>query len=197
MTEGAGRGATAARTDLPADGPADGPAGAPDGTPRASLAVGATLALIGLGGVLASLGIELDRRGGWGARLFPLAASAALVALGALEALGARSARREARPDDGGRAARGRAQRRRAGAVLALLGVALGYVWLIGRVGYLPSTAIAAPLALWTHGVRSGPGLLAAAILCPLAYHLVFFVGLGVFPPYGEWFDLLDLIEGH
>ena len=32
--------------------------------------------------------------------------------------------------------------------------------------------------------------------LLPLVFHLIFFVLLGVFPPYGEVFDLLSWIQG-
>ena len=59
------------------------------------------------------------------------------------------------------------------------------------------ATAVAAPLALWIFGVRSVVGLSAAAALCPAVYHMVFFELLGVFPPLGRWFDLLDVIAGY
>lgn len=68
---------------------------------------------------------------------------------------------------------------------LALLGIL--YVAAIGRIGYIISTGIAAPVALWIFGVRSRAGLAVAALLCPLIYHLVFFVALNVYPPYPSW----------
>ena len=81
--------------------------------------------------------------------------------------------------------------------IVGLLALSVAYVIGINYVGYLLSTAAAAPIALYLFGVRSIPGLAAAAVLCPAIYHLIFFVGLGVFPPYGLWFDLLDVIQGH
>jgi putative tricarboxylic transport membrane protein len=44
-------------------------------------------------------------------------------------------------------------------------------------------------------GIRNPLSLLIAAIVCPAVYHAIFFMGLGVYPPYGEWFDLLDLFQ--
>jgi hypothetical protein len=40
--------------------------------------------------------------------------------------------------------------------------------------------------------VRSWAALLLAAMICPVALFLFFFRLLGVFPPYGAWFDLAD-----
>lgn len=149
--------------------------------------IGALLASFGLAALVASLGINPDPDGGWGARIFPLVGSGALLALGVLEcAKGFNSPepprREEANPLPN---------------IVSLLLLSLGYVWLIGKIGYLLSTGFAAVLALIIFGVRSPIGLLIAAIVCPAIYHLIFFVLLGVFPPYGEWFDLLDIIEGN
>ncbi|HIC82093.1 MAG TPA: tripartite tricarboxylate transporter TctB family protein [Kiloniellaceae bacterium] len=148
--------------------------------------VGAVLAAFGAAAVIASFGIDPDPDGGWGARIFPLAAAAALLLLGAMEMAKGLTAQ-DAAPI--------RMAPQLSG-ILALLLLSLAYVWLMGKLGYLISTALAAPLALWLFGIRNPLGLLAAALLCPLAYHLVFFLGLGVFPPLGEWFDLLDVIGG-
>lgn len=68
---------------------------------------------------------------------------------------------------------------------LALLGIL--YIAAIGRLGYIISTGIAAPVALWIFGVRSRLGLALSALLCPLIYHLIFFVALNVYPPYAPW----------
>ena len=152
------------------------------GNAPAPRAVGVALILLGLGATVTSLGISLDQYGRWGARFFPLAGSLALVVLGVAELVGA---------------ARGPAlDRRHVPGIAALLGLSIAYVWTMSAFGYLLSTAIAAPLALWVFGVRSWVGLAAAALLCPLAYHLIFFELLGVFPPLGRWFDLLDLLGG-
>lgn len=153
----------------------------PAGSSPAPRAVGVALILIGIGAAITALGISLDQYGRWGARYFPLAGAVALIALGAAEL----------------RAASGpQLDRRHWPAIAGLLGLSVVYVWSISAFGYLLSTAIAAPLALWIFGVRSVMGLTAAAVLCPALYHLVFFEMLGVFPPLGRWFDVLDLMGG-
>lgn len=152
-------------------------------TAPAPRAVGVALILIGTGAMVTSMGIGLDQYGRWGARFFPLAGSAALLLLGVAELRSARGA-----PP---------ADRQHLPAIAALLVLSLVYVWLISVVGYLLSTALAAPLALFIFGVRTPVGLCAAAVLCPALYHTVFFVVLGVFPPLGRWVDLLDLIGGY
>lgn len=146
--------------------------------------VGAVLTVLGIAALAACFQIDLDRDGGWGARIFPLAGSGALAVLGLVElAKGLRERHSTPLPAFDG------------WAIAGLLALALGYFWAIGLVGYLVSTAIVAPLALTLFGIRDWRGLLASAVLCPAIYHLIFFVGLGVFPPYGSWFDLLDLIQ--
>jgi len=148
--------------------------------------VGAVLTVFGIAALVACFQIDIDRDGGWGARIFPLAGAGALAVLGLVElAKGLREGRSTPLPAFDG------------WAVAGLLVLALVYSWAIGLVGYLVSTAIVAPLALVLFGIRDWRGLLAAAVLCPLIYHLIFFVGLGVFPPYGRWFDLLDVIQGY
>jgi len=80
--------------------------------------------------------------------------------------------------------------------ILALFAVALLYQQSIRWFGYLLPTAIAAPVVLYMFGVRSRIGLAISVVLCPLVYHIIFFVLLGVYPPFGEVFDLLDMIRG-
>ncbi len=140
---------------------------------------GSVLALLGAGALGASIGVDPDPDGGQGARIFPLISAGALMLLGTLEALNVR--------DDSGDKPDGLVR------ILLLLLLALGYVFGIGRIGYLAATAIAAPLALMLFGRNRPLELLAAAVFCPIVYHLLFFVGLGVFPPQGAWFDLQDL----
>ena len=148
--------------------------------------IGFVLALFGVAAMVAGFDIAPDPDGGLGARVFPLIAAVALLILGGLECWnGFRSARTLVTAD-----------RAAWGSILLLLVLCIGYVWLIGKLGYLISTALAAPLAMLLFGIRHPLGLLLAAILCPLIYHAIFFMGLGVFPPYGEWFDLLDLFAG-
>ena len=140
---------------------------------------GPILALIGALALLASLSIDPDPDGGQGARIFPLISAVVLMILGTLETLTAF------------RTAAGRPGRQLR--VLLLLALALAYVFGIGLIGYLVATAIAAPLAFLLFGRGHPLELLAAGLLCPIVYHLLFFVGLGVFPPDGAWFDLQDL----
>ncbi|WP_245912859.1 tripartite tricarboxylate transporter TctB family protein [Litoreibacter ponti] len=141
------------------------------------------LIAIGIGATVTSMGIGLDQYGRWGARFFPLAGSISLILLGIAELYGARPSQ----PSD----------RKHLPAILALLLLSVAYVWSISAVGYLFSTALAAPLVLYIFGVRNRIGLCAAAVLCPAIYHAVFFVALGVFPPFGRWFDLLDVLGGY
>ncbi|WP_299599440.1 tripartite tricarboxylate transporter TctB family protein [uncultured Tateyamaria sp.] len=155
---------------------------APGSSPAPRL-VGVALVLIGIGATATSMSISLDQYGRWGARFFPLAGSIALILLGLAElrnAPGTHTTERKHLP-----------------AIAALLMLSVAYVWVISGFGYLIATALAAPAALWIFGIRSAAGLGLAALLCPAAYHLVFFKLLGVFPPLGRYFDLLDVIGGY
>lgn len=150
-----------------------------------TIIVGAVLSLFGIAATVASLQIDLDHDGGWGARIFPLAGAVSLGVLGGVEFLkGLRESRPVPMPDIDLKA------------IAGLLALAVAYALAMGAIGFLLSTAIVAPLALMLFGIRDWRGLLAGAVLCPSIYHLIFFEGLGVFPPYGRWFDLLDLIQG-
>lgn len=146
-----------------------------------SLAVAGGLVLLGLAAGVSALFIPLGPEGGWGARLFPLMASGALFLCGAGAIAG--------RSDDTLELATASGR-----AVLSLAVLAVVYVWLMGRVGYLISTAAVVPPALWLFGIRRPLPLLCAAVGFALALHFLFFRALGVFPPVGRWFDLLDLI---
>ncbi len=152
-----------------------------DPTPAART-VAVALILIGVGATVTSMNIALDQDGRWGARIFPLAGSLSLIALGMVEWWNA--------PDK----PKAETDRQHLPAIAALLALSVAYVWMMAQFGYLISTALAAPLALCIFGVRNMIGLCAAAVLCPAVYHLVFFGALGVFPPLGHWFDLLDVL---
>jgi hypothetical protein len=78
--------------------------------------------------------------------------------------------------------------------VVILFVIAVIYQQSFNWFGYLLPTAIVAPLALYLFGVRSPKGLMLAAVLCPLMFHLIFFKLLGVYPPYGEIFDLNEFL---
>lgn len=147
---------------------------------------GLALVVIGLGCLVATFNIEILDHGGIGPRVFPMAAAVIVAGLGAVQVLSARSAPAEDEdaPEDGD-----------FGWIAALLALSVVYVTVINYFGYIIGTAIAAPAVLYIFGIRSVPGLLIAAVLCPVIYHLIFFVGLGIFPPYGLWFDVLDLFE--
>ena len=147
--------------------------------------VGGGLVLLGLAAAASAMAIDLDPSGGWGARLFPLIGSAAILAAGLAELAAAGRIPAPASSDHAPSDLR---------AVAAMVALALAYVWIMGHLGYLISTALAAPLALALFGIRRPAALLAGAVLAPLAYHLVFFRALGVFPPMGDWFDLLDVV---
>ena len=149
-------------------------------------AVGGGLVLLGLAAAAFAMAIDLDSSGGWGARLFPLIGSAAILAAGLAELAGAGRMPAPATSDDPPSDPR---------AVAAMIALALAYIWTMGHLGYLISTALAAPLALALFGIRRPAALLVGAILAPLAYHLIFFRALGVFPPIGDWFDLLDVVD--
>lgn len=151
-----------------------------------STVIGGILAVFGAAVIVASFQIKPDPDGSWGARIFPLVGSGAVLLLGALEFI---KGLRQTIPRSAGGA--------KLPGVMWMLVLSVAYIWLMGKFGYLISTGIAAPLALMLFGKRHPPGLIAAAILCPAIYHLIFFAGLGVYPPYGEWFDLLNLIQGY
>ena len=147
--------------------------------------VGLGLAALGAAAGIAALGIGSGwGAGSWGPRAVPLLAAGALVLAGLAES-------RTAGPAPAAGPVQGSGDERPA---WALLVIAVLHVILLGRMGFLISTMLAAPTVFWLFGVRGFMRLLAAAILLPLALHAVFFRFLGVFPPRGSWFDLLDLL---
>lgn len=156
-----------------------------------TLIVPCVLALIGVMGAILALKIEPSYDGTTGAQILPLVCSLSIVVIGILELV----RRFRTSNTDTAKVSEG-LPFGPARDTLALLVLVFGYIWLIGKVGYLLSTAVAAPLALWLFGIRKPTGLLLATILAPLSYHIIFFKLLGIFPPYGSWFDLLDLLEG-
>ena len=148
------------------------------------------IALAGLGALAAAAALSIGGWDGaeWGARTVPLLASATIALSGAAIAFrpapfGTAGA---AEPDPRG------AGERRESRAFVLLGLAVLYLLAIERVGFLVATAFAAPAAFALFGVRRPLSLVIAALLLPLALHLAFFRLLGVFPPLGAWFDLLD-----
>ncbi len=159
---------------------------------------GLAMVAVGLGLFAASFGIDVLEQGGTAPRVFPMAGALLIAVLGAAQT-GVGGARADPEPEEPRQEAESGAQSDAGDAwhVVGLLALSVSYVIGINYLGYLISTAAAAPIALCLFGIRSIPGIAAAAALCPAIYHLVFFVGLGVFPPYGLWFDLLDVIQGY
>ncbi|MEE9333515.1 MAG: tripartite tricarboxylate transporter TctB family protein [Granulosicoccaceae bacterium] len=80
--------------------------------------------------------------------------------------------------------------------VVLLFVISIIYQQSLRWFGYVLPTAIVAPVLLYSFGVRSWVGLALSIIVCPLAFHLIFFKLLGVFPPVGEVFDLLGKLQG-
>lgn len=153
---------------------------------RAAL-VGGAVCLIGLGAVYGALQIPRGAEGGMGgARIFPYLASGAILIFGVLEF------QKGIRGLDPTRFALTKVPFE----ILSVLALAIAYAWLITKFGYLIATGLVAPAALFLFGIRSPLGLIAAMVICPAVYQLTFFELLGVFPPFGEWFDLLDVIQG-
>lgn len=147
--------------------------------------IGGTIAAFGLVVFLLGLTIEADAQGNANARIIPLIGSGALCFLGGLEFRRGWTGESEPLALSGDPKS-----------ILALLALAIAYSWSLGKFGYLLSTGFVAPVAMWLFGIRNPLGLLVAAIVCPAIYHLIFFELMGVFPPFGEWFDLLDIIQG-
>lgn len=156
--------------------------------------IGLGMTVVGLAAIAASLAIPPSSTSVWGARVFPLLGSCGLSIVGGIELW--KNLRGTAVPIEQPAPVEG-APENPMRLILALLVLSIGYVWFMGKVGYLLSTGVASVLCLMLFGVRNPIGLAVAAVLCPLIYHFIFFVFLGVYPPYGEWFDLLDIIQGN
>lgn len=152
---------------------------------NSSIIVGVAICLAGAFAAFFSLQIPAEANGDAGARTFPYLGAGALLLLGLLEI-------RKGLNEPGNFPT----LPQRAMPVLGVAVLGIAYVILMTKLGYLVATAVVAPLILWLFGVRKKIGLLAAAILCPAIYYVIFFVLLGVFPPFGEWFDLLDMLQG-
>ncbi|CUH44607.1 tripartite tricarboxylate transporter TctB family protein [Ruegeria atlantica] len=151
-------------------------------------AEGLVLALISIVAIWGAWQVPAASPGDTWAGIVPFSASIALLFLSGLLLL---SAVRQPAGDTG--------QEQDNGATLQIIGlfiIALIYQQSFRWFGYLLPTAIAAPVVFYFFGVRSWIGLAVSVVLCPLIFHLIFFVLLGVYPPYGEVFDLLSWIQG-
>ncbi|MEX0349370.1 MAG: tripartite tricarboxylate transporter TctB family protein [Paracoccaceae bacterium] len=151
-------------------------------------AEGFVLAVISIGAIWGAWQVPAASPGDTWAGIVPFSASVALLFLSGLMLVGAAR-----------HAASGVTQKEDDSATLQIVGlfiIALLYQQSFRWFGYLLPTAIVAPVVLYIFGVRSWIGLGLSVVLCPLIFHLIFFVLLGVFPPYGEVFDLLSWIQG-
>ena len=176
---------------------------APDNAARGS-GLGIALVALGLAAGAAALGIGGWGEGAWGPRTVPLLAATTLAAAGVAVATAStrRGSTRHGTTAHPPAAVEGEAPDGASpdspsaapAAALRLLGLAVLYVLAIDRVGYLLATALAAPAAFWLFGARRPVTLLLVATVLPLALHVAFFRLLGVFPPFGQWFDLLDVV---
>ncbi|MEX0366366.1 MAG: tripartite tricarboxylate transporter TctB family protein [Ruegeria sp.] len=150
---------------------------------------GIVLALLSLIAIWGAWQVPAASPGDTWAGIVPFAASVALLVLSGLVLLGGLRATQTG-PDI--------AQERDTGTldILILFAVALIYQQSFRWFGYVLPTAIVAPVVLYIFGVRNWIGLAVSMIACPLIFHIIFFELLGVFPPYGEVFDLLDWFRG-
>ncbi|CUJ97895.1 Tripartite tricarboxylate transporter TctB family protein [Ruegeria denitrificans] len=151
-------------------------------------AEGLVLAAISIFAIWGAWQVPAASLGDTWAGIVPFSASVALLFLSGLMLAGAAR-----------QTASGASHAQDNGATLQIIGlfiIAVIYQQSFRWFGYLLPTALVAPLVLYFFGVRSRIGLAVSVILCPLVFHLIFFVLLGVYPPYGEVFDLLSWIQG-
>ena len=80
--------------------------------------------------------------------------------------------------------------------ILQLFVLGVCYIFLIGKFGFLIATFFSTAVVFRLFGLRRPMGLLIVALVTPVLLHVVFFVLLGLFPPFGEWFDLIDILQG-
>lgn len=151
-------------------------------------AEGLVLALISIFAIWEAWQVPAASPGDTWAGIVPFSAALALLALSGVMVLSATRQTAGDTSDD-----------QDSNATLQIIGlfiIAMLYQQSFRWFGYLLPTALVAPVVLFMFGVRSRTGLALSAVLCPLAFHIIFFELLGVFPPYGEVFDLLDAIRG-
>ncbi|WP_081894694.1 tripartite tricarboxylate transporter TctB family protein [Ruegeria halocynthiae] len=151
-------------------------------------AEGLVLAAISLVAIWGAWQVPAASPGDTWAGIVPFAASVALLGLSILLLVGA--SRQPAGPAPTSSDSAVTLQ------IVGLFIIALIYQQSFRWFGYLLPTAIVAPIVLYIFGVRSWIGLAVSMVICPLVFHVIFFVLLGVFPPYGEVFDLLSWIQG-
>ena len=151
-------------------------------------AEGLVLAAISLVAIWGAWQVPAASPGDTWAGIVPFAASVALLGLSILLIVGGsrQPADQASTISDSGATSQ----------IIALFIIALIYQQSFRWFGYLLPTAFVAPLVLYLFGVRNWVGLAVSVVVCPLVFHTIFFVLLGVFPPYGEVFDLLSWLQG-
>jgi hypothetical protein len=148
---------------------------------------GVVLTLIAIAAILAGTDIKPTHDGGLGPRMVPMGAAAALLLLGLGQVAISLAAQRKQQPVAGSPVP-----------ILRIVGLAvlsIAYYFALGKVGYLAATIIATPLAFLLFGTRRPLTLVLVTVLCPAFFYLAFFVGLAVYPPSTDWFDLADLLR--
>ena len=145
---------------------------------------GAVLAALGLGAFLLSFGVGTHAWGAESARMFPQIVAVVLLVLSLWLTFSPTTDGTEL-PD-----------RPELVLVICLFLLGAGYTFLIDKFGFLIATFVATPVVFGMFGLRRPLGLLIAAVAVPAALHVVFFELLGLFPPFGAWFDLLDVLRG-
>lgn len=148
---------------------------------------GVALTLIAITAIAAGTDIKPTNDGGLGPTLVPIGAAAALLLLGLGQVAVSLTAR-----------ARQQAVARSpipVACIACLAVLAIAYYFALGKIGYLAATIIVTPFAFLLFGTRQPLTLALATILCPALFYLAFFVGLAVYPPSTDWFDLADFLR--
>ena len=153
---------------------------------------GAALAAIGLFGAWGAWLVPSAPEGETWAGMLPMLTSMAILAGGITVAVqGWRAAAEsQANSDTASESESDKTDESRAAAsglikVLLLFLLALAYYQAVVWAGYVLPTAVAASCVFAIFGFRKPTPLIAAAVLCPLCFYLLFFVALGAYPPQG------------
>lgn len=79
---------------------------------------------------------------------------------------------------------------------VAFVAGGLVYVWMIGALGYLPASLIAAPFAFAAFGARGPARTLLGGLVAVGVIYLIFFQTLGLYDPPGRLMDWRALVGG-
>ena len=153
---------------------------------------GAALAAIGLFGAWGAWLVPSAPEGETWAGMLPMLTSMAILAGGITVGVQGWRAAAESQADSdaASESESGKTDESRAAAsglikVLLLFLLALAYYQAVVWAGYVLPTAVAASCVFAIFGFRKPMPLIAAAVLCPLCFYLLFFVALGAYPPQG------------